>query len=135
MQALPLDGSLECIKQDNRYGIRYIYKDGRAGSFVSIFNGVEYEFLKDPSRTWSGFVPLSSPDAYKILGKIPLPSEALAMAAAHQAASNARQGDTAAGSPSVRALGLYQKHVGDKVWADFLEDAKNTFHVGGIMMA
>jgi hypothetical protein len=126
---LPFDGSMECMKQGGRFGILYVDKDGRYGDWLAVFEGDDYKFPSDPAKPWMGNGP---PEKISLLGKPLVGSEALCIAAAYAASRVvARTGGNSA--LQTNALDLYEKHVDDNLWPDFLEDARKTFHVGNVM--
>lgn len=130
VRLLPFPGELHCIKQDKQYGIKYQNPEKRLDSFwLALFDGENYSFPKDPAKPWNGY---QSVDKCEILGKTPLPSEMLCLAAAHRAVAL----KTGTGKPiTSQALDLYQAHCSDNIWLDYLEDAKNTFFVAGVHLS
>lgn len=133
VQSLPFPGEMHCIKQGAIYGIKYQNPEKRLDSFwIAIFDGENYTFPKDPAKPWNGY---QSADKCDILGKAPLPSEMLCLAAAHRAVAlktGTQPIKSSGATPFSQALDLYQTHCSDKVWLDYLEDAKNTFFVAGV---
>lgn len=128
----PWGGSLECVKQDLKYGIVYKDPQGDLSDFIAVFDGQSYQFPRDFEKTWMGNVPLSSAiHKYQTITSItsnrtPSGADALLINAAYQSVLGTRDcmKDT---------INLYNKHVSSSVWQDFLDDAEKTFIVAAVM--
>src|SRR5512135_2313415 len=111
-QKLPFDGTMECMKQGNRFGIMYVGSNGRVEHWLAVFDGQEYTFPTDAAKPWMG---LTQSSRISLMGKPLVDSEALCLAAAHQAV---RLSPTRNQTQS-KALDLYQNHCMSNLWLDF----------------